>query len=158
MRIGFGYDSHRLVEGRKLVLGGVEIPYGKGLKGHSDGDALTHAIIDAILGAIGLGDIGKHFPDTDPAYKDIRSIKLLKRAVEIARAEGYEVTWIDSTVIIEEPKLAPHIEAMRETLAVSNLHSGAISIKATRNEGMGPIGRGEGVAAFAVCMLTEISL
>ena len=156
MRIGFGYDSHRLVEGRKLILGGVELPYEKGLKGHSDGDALTHAIIDAILGALGLGDIGKHFPDTDPAYKDIRSIELLKRTVELARAEGYEVTWIDSTVIIEEPRLAPHIEAMRETLAVSDLHPGGISIKAKRNEEMGFTGRGEGVAAFAVCMLTKI--
>jgi 2-C-methyl-D-erythritol 2,4-cyclodiphosphate synthase len=158
MRIGFGYDSHKLVEGRKLILGGVELPYEKGLKGHSDGDALTHAIIDAILGALGLGDIGKHFPDTDPAYKDIRSIELLKRTVELARAEGYEVTWIDSTVIIEEPRLAPHIEAMRETLAVGDLHSGGISIKAKRNEEMGFTGKGEGVAAFAVCMLTKLSL
>jgi len=158
MRIGFGYDSHRLVEGRKLILGGVDIPHEKGLQGHSDGDALTHAIIDAILGALGLGDIGKHFPDTDPAYKDIRSIELLKLTVELARAEGYEVTWIDSTVIIEKPRLAPHIEAMRESLAVGDLHSGSISIKAKRNEEMGFTGKGEGVAAFAVCMLTKLSL
>ena len=156
MRIGFGYDSHRLVEGRKLILGGVEIPFGKGLLGHSDGDALTHAIIDAILGALGLGDIGKHFPDTDPAFKDARSIDLLKRVVELARGEGYEVAWVDSTVVIEEPKLAPHIEAMRDALAVADLHSGDISIKAKRNEGMGFIGRGEGVAAFAVCTLKKI--
>lgn len=156
MRIGFGYDSHKLVEGRKLVLGGVEIPYEKGLLGHSDGDALTHAIIDAIFGALGLGDIGRHFPDTDPAYKDVLSIELLRRAVEIARAEGYEVSRVDSTVVIEEPRLAPHIDAMRVALAVSNLHPGDISVKAKRNEGMGFIGRGEGVAAFAVCMLRKI--
>ncbi len=156
MRIGFGYDSHRLVEGRKLVLGGVEIPYEKGLLGHSDGDVLTHAIIDAIFGALGVGDIGRHFPDTDPTNKDIVSVELLRRTVEYARAEGYEVNWIDSTVIIEEPMLAPHVDAMRQALAVSKLHPGNISIKAKRNEGMGFIGRGEGVAAFAVCMLRKL--
>lgn len=156
MRIGFGYDSHKLVDGRELILGGVEVPYDKGLLGHSDGDALTHAIIDAILGALGLGDIGKHFPDTDPAYKDANSVELLKRTVELARGEGYEVEWIDSTVVIEEPKLAPHIEAMRETLAVMDLQPGRINVKAKRNEGMGFIGRGEGVAVFAVCMLGRL--
>jgi 2-C-methyl-D-erythritol 2,4-cyclodiphosphate synthase len=156
MKIGFGYDSHRLVEGRKLILGGVEVPYEKGLLGHSDGDALTHAIIDAILGALGLGDIGKHFPDTDPAFKDAHSIDLLKRTVELARGEGYEVEWVDSTVVIEEPKLAPHVDKMRETLAVLDLQPGHISVKAKRNEGMGFIGRGEGVAAFAVCMLRRL--
>jgi len=156
MRIGFGYDSHRLVEGRKLILGGVEIPYEKGLLGHSDGDALTHAIIDAMLGAIGLGDIGKHFPDTDPAFKDADSIELLKQTVERVRGEGYEVEWVDSTVVIEEPKLAPYIEKMREKLAVLDIRPGDISVKAKRNEGMGFIGRGEGVAAFAVCQLRKI--
>jgi len=156
LRIGFGYDSHRLAEGRKLVLGGVEIPYKKGLLGHSDGDALTHAIIDAIFGALGLGDIGRHFPDTDPANRDIVSVELLKRTVEMARAEGYEVEWIDSTVVADEPMLSPHIEAMRRALAVSKLHPGNISIKAKRNEGMGFVGRGEGMAAFAVCALRKI--
>jgi 2-C-methyl-D-erythritol 2,4-cyclodiphosphate synthase len=155
MRIGFGYDSHRLVEGRKLILGGVEIPFEKGLLGHSDGDALTHAIIDAVLGALGLGDIGKHFPDTDPAFKDADSIELLKQTVELARGEGYEVEWVDSTVVIEEPKLAPYIERMRDTLAVLDIRPGHISVKAKRNEGMGFIGRGEGVAALAVCQLRK---
>lgn len=156
MRIGFGYDSHRFVEGRKLVLGGVEIPYEKGLLGHSDGDALAHAVIDSLLGAVGLGDIGKHFPDTDPAYKGAQSTDLLKRTVELVRAEGYGVAWIDSTVVLEEPMLAPHIEAIREGLAVSNIHAGDISVKAKRNEGMGFVGRGEGAAAFAVCLLRKI--
>ncbi len=156
MRIGFGYDSHRLVEGRPLVVGGVEIPFGRGSLGHSDGDALAHAIIDAILGALGMGDIGSHFPDTDPRYRGIRSTELLKQVVELARAEGYEVDRIDSTVIIERPRLAPHIDAMKEALAVADLHPGDISIKAKSNEGMGPVGRGEGVAAYAVCLLRKI--
>ncbi|MEJ2313750.1 MAG: 2-C-methyl-D-erythritol 2,4-cyclodiphosphate synthase [Nitrospirota bacterium] len=156
MRIGFGYDSHRFAEGRKLVLGGVEIPHERGLLGHSDGDALTHAVIDALLGAAGLGDIGRHFPDTDPAYKGAVSTELLRSAVELVRAEGYEVAWIDSTVVIEEPMLAPHIESIRRGLAVARLHSGDISVKAKRNEGMGFVGRREGVAAFAVCLLRKI--
>jgi 2-C-methyl-D-erythritol 2,4-cyclodiphosphate synthase len=156
MRIGFGYDSHRLVEGRKLILGGVHVPFEKGLLGHSDGDALTHAIIDAILGALGLGDIGRHFPDTDPAFKDADSVELLKRTVELARGEGYEVQWVDSTVVIEEPKLAPHTDKMKEALAVLDLQPGRISVKAKRNEGMGFIGGGEGVAAFAVCQLRRL--
>lgn len=156
MRIGFGYDSHRLVEGRKLIIGGVEIPFEKGLIGHSDADVLCHAIIDAIIGALGLGDIGGHFPDTDPAWKDASSLSLLKYIVDISRANGFEVSWIDSTVITEKPKLAPYIEAMKEAISRTGITSGLINIKAKTNEGMGFIGKGEGIAAYAVCLLQKI--
>ena len=156
MRIGFGYDSHRLVEGRRLVLGGIEIPFEKGLLGHSDADVLCHAIIDAILGALGIGDIGKHFPDSDPAWKDASSISLLKHAVCLARMNGHTVSWIDSTVIAELPKLAPYMEAMKAEISTAGIPPGAVNIKAKTNEGMGFIGRGEGMAAFAVCMLEKI--
>lgn len=151
MRIGFGYDSHRLLEGRKLILGGVEIPYERGLSGHSDGDALSHAVIDAIIGALGLGDIGKHFPDTDQRYKGASSIELLKSIVELARVRGFEVSWVDCTVIAEEPRLAPYIGAMENALLQAGIQ--AVNIKAKTNEGMGFIGRGEGIAAYAVCLL-----
>ena len=147
MRIGQGYDVHRLVEGRKLMLGGVDIPYEKGLLGHSDADVLLHAISDALLGAAALGDIGAHFPDSDPAYSGADSAELL-RAVEIGN--------IDSTVVCQAPKLAPHIGAMRARIAeVLALPVGAVSVKASTEEHMGFTGRGEGIAAHAVCLLTE---
>ena len=157
MRIGFGYDSHRLVEGRRLVLGGVEIPHHKGLLGHSDGDVLVHAITDAVIGALGLGDIGRHFPDTDPKWKDAQSVNLLRQIVGRARAEGYEVSWIDCTVLAEEPKLAPYIEAMKEAVSVSGIPSGSINIKAKTNEKMGFVGSGEGIVAYAVCLMGKVS-
>ncbi|MBI5100567.1 MAG: 2-C-methyl-D-erythritol 2,4-cyclodiphosphate synthase [Nitrospirae bacterium] len=153
MRTGFGYDSHRLVEGRKLILGGVEVPFEKGLSGHSDADVLTHAIIDAIVGALGLGDIGKHFPDTDMRWKDARSIELLKEIVNIAAEKGFNVSWIDSTIIAERPRLADYIESMKGAIAESGISRDLVSIKAKTNEGMGFIGRGEGIAAYAVCVL-----
>jgi 2-C-methyl-D-erythritol 2,4-cyclodiphosphate synthase len=156
VRIGFGYDSHRLVEGRKLIIGGVEILFEKGLKGHSDADVLCHAIIDAVIGALGLGDIGTHFPDSDPRWKDAVSTELLKYVIGLARANGYAVTWVDATVIAERPKLSPYIEQMKNALSQTGIPSGAINIKAKTNEGMGFIGRGEGIAAYAVCLLGKI--
>lgn len=156
MRIGFGYDSHRLVKGRKLIIGGVEIPFEKGLKGHSDADVLCHAIIDAIIGALGLGDIGRHFPDTDPKWKDASGVDLLKNIVKLARNNGLDISWIDSTVITEKPKLAPYIETMKEAMSKAGITSGLINIKAKTNEGMGFIGKGEGIAAYAVCLLHKI--
>jgi 2-C-methyl-D-erythritol 2,4-cyclodiphosphate synthase len=157
MRIGIGYDSHRLVKGRKLVLGGVNIPFGKGLIGHSDADVLCHAIIDSVIGALGLGDIGEHFPDTDPAWKDASSVNLLKYIVGLVRANGYKVSWIDAIVIAERPKLSPFIESMKEAISQSGIPSGLINIKAKTNEGMGLIGRGGGIAAHAVCLLRRIA-
>lgn len=158
MRIGIGYDSHRLVAGRRLVLGGIDIPFEKGLLGHSDGDVLCHAVIDSMLGAGGFGDIGRHFPDTDPQWKDASSIELLKYIVELTSANGYEVLWIDATVIAERPRLAPYMEEMKEIFSRSGIPSGLINIKATTNEGMGFIGRGEGIAAQAVCLLDKAQL
>jgi 2-C-methyl-D-erythritol 2,4-cyclodiphosphate synthase len=154
MRVGFGYDSHRFAEGRKLILGGVEIPFERGLAGHSDADVLCHAIIDAILGALGLGDIGSHFPDTDPRWKDAISLELLKYAVDMAKQKGYVVSWVDSTVVAEKPKLAEYMEMMKAALSQTGISPGHISIKAKTNEGMGFTGRGEGMAACAVCLLT----
>ncbi|MBI5639251.1 MAG: 2-C-methyl-D-erythritol 2,4-cyclodiphosphate synthase [Nitrospirae bacterium] len=156
MRIGFGYDSHRFVEGRKLIIGGVEIPFEKGLEGHSDADLLCHAITDAVLGALGMGDIGRHFPDTDSRWKDAVSMDLLKYVVEMAQMNGYRVAWLDTTIIVERPKLAPYIEAMKDAFSQAGLLPAAINIKAKTNEGMGFIGRGEGMAAFAVCLLEKI--
>lgn len=156
MRIGFGYDSHRLVEGRKLIIGGVEILFEKGLKGHSDADVLCHAITDAVIGALGLGDIGTHFPDSDPRWKDAMSAELLKYVIDLARVNGYAVTWVDATVIAERPKLSPYREQMKNALSQTGIPSGAINIKAKTNEGMGFIGRGEGIAAYAVCLLGKI--
>jgi len=156
MRIGIGYDSHRLLEGRRLIIGGVEIESRRGLLGHSDGDALCHAIIDSVIGALGLGDIGRHFPDSDPEWKDASSIEMLRYIVELASASGYEVAWIDSTVIAEEPRLAPYIERMKEAISGAGIPSGNINIKAKTAEGMGFIGRGEGIAAYAVCLLKKI--
>ena len=156
MRIGIGYDSHKLVEGRRLIIGGITIPFEKGLLGHSDADVLSHAIIDSLIGALGLGDIGQHFPDTDPQWKDASSIELLKRIISLIRMNGYEVSWIDSSIIAEQPKLSPYIEDMKTALSESGIPPGAINIKAKTNEGMGFIGRGEGIAAYAVCLLKRI--
>lgn len=156
MRIGIGYDSHKLVEGRRLIIGGITIPFEKGLLGHSDADVLSHAIIDSLIGALGLGDIGQHFPDTDPQWKDASSIELLKRIISLIRINGYKVSWIDSCIIAEKPKLSPYIEDMKTALSESGIPPGAINIKAKTNEGMGFIGRGEGIAAYAVCLLKRI--
>jgi 2-C-methyl-D-erythritol 2,4-cyclodiphosphate synthase len=155
MRIGVGYDSHRLVGGRKLILGGVEIPFFKGPLGHSDGDVLCHAIIDAIIGALGIGDIGRHFPDSDPRWKDASSIEMLKYIVELGHASGYDVAWIDSIVLAEKPKLAPYVESIKDALSKACIHPGTINIKAKTDEGMGFIGRQEGIAAYAVCLLKK---
>jgi len=156
MRVGIGYDSHKLIEGRKLILGGVEIPFAKGLLGHSDADVLCHAIMDSLIGALGLGDIGKHFPDNDPQWKDVSSIQLLGQIIELIRFNGYEVSWLDSVIIAETPRLSPYIEDMKQVLSQSGIPSGMINIKAKTNEGMGFIGRGEGIAAYAVCLLKRI--
>ena len=155
--VGIGYDSHRFVQGRKLVLGGVEIPSDRGLAGHSDADALIHAVIDAILGAMGEGDIGKHFPDTDPAYEGISSLKLLGRIKDLLTRKGQAVRHIDASIILERPKLAPHTAGMTGNLARAlAIPASSISIKAKTNEGMGFVGRGEGIAVFAVATLTAL--
>jgi len=157
MRVGIGYDAHRLVAGRKLVLGGVEIPFEKGLLGHSDADVLVHAINDALLGAAALGDIGVHFPDTDPEYKDIRSIILLERVGELLKNEGFEVLNIDSVICAERPKLSPYIDKMRENIAEAlRISKDRVSVKATTTEGMGFEGRGEGISAQAVCLIEKL--
>lgn len=156
MRIGHGYDVHRLVEGRALILGGVNIPYEKGLLGHSDADVLTHAVMDALLGAAGLGDIGKHFPDTDPAYKGADSLKLLDHVIETLDREGWKVGNVDATIIAQRPKLAPHIPTMRDNLAMRmGVEPGQVNVKATTEEKLGFTGSGEGMAAHAVCLLTK---
>lgn len=156
MRVGMGYDVHKLTEGRKLILGGVDIPWEKGLLGHSDADVLIHAVMDALLGAAALGDIGKHFPDTDPAYKGISSIKLLVHVSELLRKQGYAVGNIDATVIAQKPKMAPHIPQMRKNMADAlGIPESKINIKATTEEGLGFTGRGEGIASQAICLLIE---
>jgi len=156
VRIGHGYDVHRLVEGRKLILGGVEFDYEKGLLGHSDADVLTHAVMDALLGAAALGDIGKLFPDNDPAYAGADSIELLKRVNALLREHGYALHNLDCTVIAQAPKLAPHIGQMRRNLAVAcGVEVSSVNVKATTEEGLGFTGSGEGIAAHAVCLLTE---
>ena len=155
-RVGLGYDSHRLIEGRALVLGGERIAHTAGLKGHSDGDALCHAITDAVLGAACLGDIGRHFPDTDPQYKGANSLELLKRAVGLVHGAGYVVENVDAVVIAERPKLAPHADRIRTTLASAlGVDAGAVSVKGKTNEGMGEAGRGEGMAVHAVALLRK---
>ena len=155
MRVGMGYDVHKLTEGRKLILGGVDIPWEKGLLGHSDADVLIHAVMDALLGAAALGDIGKHFPDTDPAYKGISSIKLLVHVADLLRENGYEVGNIDPTVIAHKPKMAPHIPQMRRNMAEAlGISESKLNIKATTEEGLGFTGRGEGIASQAICLLT----
>ncbi|OUQ27750.1 2-C-methyl-D-erythritol 2,4-cyclodiphosphate synthase [Lachnoclostridium sp. An131] len=154
MRIGMGYDVHRLTEGRDLILGGVKIPYEKGLLGHSDADVLLHAVMDALLGAAALGDIGKHFPDSDPAYKGISSLKLLEHVGELLEKEGYTVGNIDATIIAQRPKMAPHISVMRKNIAeVLRIEESQINIKATTEEGLGFTGSGEGISSQAVCLL-----
>jgi 2-C-methyl-D-erythritol 2,4-cyclodiphosphate synthase len=154
MRIGHGYDVHRLVEGRKLILGGVDIPWEKGLLGHSDADVLLHAISDAILGAIAAGDIGKHFPDTDPRYKGADSLKLLAHVMTLADAKGYWLGNLDATIVAQRPKLAPHIQSMRENIAaVLAADPDRVNVKATTTEELGFAGRGEGIAAYAVVLL-----
>ena len=157
MRTGIGYDCHRFAAGRRLVLGGVELAHDRGLAGHSDADALTHAIIDALLGACALGDIGQHFPDTDPAYAGADSLQLLSAAVALLASAGFAVVNVDATVVIEQPRLAPFRERMRANLAGAlGLGIDVVSVKATRGEGMGFVGREEGVAALAVATVTEI--
>lgn len=156
MRIGMGYDVHRLTENRKLILGGVEIPCEKGLLGHSDADVLLHAIMDALLGAAALGDIGKHFPDTDPAYKGISSILLLEHVGRLLEAEGIKIGNIDATVIAQRPKLAPYIMNMRENIAKAlNIDIQQINVKATTEEGLGFTGEGLGIASNAICLVEK---
>ena len=156
MRIGHGYDVHRLVEDRKLILGGVEIPYEKGLLGHSDADVLTHAVMDALLGAAGLGDIGKHFPDTDPSYKGADSLKLLDHVPSLLSELGWLVGNVDATIIAQRPKLATYLPRMRDNLAARmKIAPEQVNIKATTEEKLGFTGSGEGIAAHAVCLLTK---
>ncbi|MDT8420225.1 MAG: 2-C-methyl-D-erythritol 2,4-cyclodiphosphate synthase [Desulfuromonadales bacterium] len=157
MRIGHGYDVHRLVEGRKLILGGVEIDYHLGLLGHSDADVLLHAISDAILGALGMGDIGRHFPDSDPAYAGIDSRKLLRTVISRARQNAYQIGNLDATIICQRPKLAPHIDAMATNLAADcQVPVGRVNVKATTTEQLGFAGRGEGIAAHAVVLMEKL--
>ncbi|MBO7402338.1 MAG: 2-C-methyl-D-erythritol 2,4-cyclodiphosphate synthase [Lachnospiraceae bacterium] len=154
LRIGHGYDVHRLVEGRKLILGGVEIPYEKGLLGHSDADVLVHALMDAMLGAAALGDIGLHFPDTDPEYKGISSIKLLEQVGRLINEKGFSLSNADITVVAQAPKLRPFIDAMRKNIADTlNVGLDQVNIKATTEEGLGFTGSGEGISATVVCIL-----
>ena len=156
MRIGHGYDVHRLVEGRPLILGGVNIPYEKGLLGHSDADVLLHAVSDALLGAAGLGDIGKHFPDTDPQYKGADSLKLLEIVADRIRKAGYRVSNIDVTMIAQKPKLRPHIEIMEQNIAAAvGVDTSRINVKATTEEHLGFTGTGEGMSCHAICLLEE---
>ena len=157
MRVGMGYDVHRLVEGRKLILGGVEIPYEKGLLGHSDADVLIHAIMDALLGAAALGDIGKHFPDTDPEYKGISSVELLRRVGHLLEENHYVIENIDATVIAQKPKLRPYMDEMKKILCEAlEIEENQLNLKATTEEGLGFTGSGEGMAAQASCMLIPL--
>jgi 2-C-methyl-D-erythritol 2,4-cyclodiphosphate synthase len=154
MRVGLGYDVHRLVDGRKLILGGIEIPFEKGLMGHSDADALIHAICDALLGAAGLDDIGVHFPDTDPIYKNISSMKILHKTVQIVLDRGFSIVNIDTVIFAETPKMSPYRLAIQTNIATAiNLDPDCINIKATTTEGLGMIGRGEGIGAMCVVLI-----
>ena len=154
MRIGLGYDVHRLVEGRDLIIGGVKIPYEKGLLGHSDADVLLHAIMDSLLGASALGDIGKHFPDTDEKFKGISSIKLLEEVGKLLLSNGYSINKIDSSIIAQKPKMAPFIQQMRENIANAlNIDLMQINVKATTEEGLGFTGNGEGISSQSICLL-----
>jgi len=156
IRIGHGYDVHRLVEGRKLMLGGVAIPFARGLDGHSDADVLLHALCDALLGSLSLGDLGIHFPDTDPRYKDSNSLELLKLVVNMVKEKGFYIANIDATVIAEQPKISGYIDHMKDTVAhATGIDRGQISIKATTTEGLGFAGRGEGIAAHAVVLVEK---
>ena len=155
MLIGIGYDVHRLVTGRQLILGGVTIPFEKGLLGHSDADVLVHAVCDALLGSVGLGDIGSHFPDTDPLYKDIPSLKLLAKTNAMVRQKGNTIRNIDTIIFAEAPKIGPYRKAMQKNLAHTvEVTPGCINIKATTTEGLGPIGRGEGIGAMSVVLVS----
>lgn len=155
-RIGFGFDVHRLVSGRKLILGGVEIPFEKGLLGHSDADVLLHAVSDALLGAAALGDIGKHFPDTDARFKGISSIQLLMQVGKLLTDKGYLVGNIDTTIVLEKPKIAPYADGMRKNISLAlGINEDQVSVKATTNEGLGFIGVGEGAVAYAVATITS---
>ena len=156
MRIGYGYDVHRLTTGRRLVLGGVEIPATKGLDGHSDADVLLHAIMDALAGAAAIGDIGKHFPNTDERYRGISSVRLLQLIVGLLERDRFVVVNIDSTIVLEEPKIGPHIDAMRRIIAETlGISESCVSIKATTSEGLGFVGRGEGAAAHAIALVRK---
>lgn len=156
MRIGHGYDVHRLTEGRKLILGGVELPFEKGLLGHSDADVLLHAVMDALLGAAALGDIGKHFPDSDPAYKGVSSMKLLEHVAKLLEENLFLVENIDATIIAQAPKMRPYIDQMRENIAKTlGMEISQVNVKATTEEGLGFTGSGEGISAQAVCLLTS---
>jgi len=155
-RVGFGYDAHRLVEGRPLILGGISIPFSKGLLGHSDADVLTHAVVDAILGALAMGDIGRHFPDTDPAFKDMQSLRMLDQVLRWVQEAGYQVNNVDSTIVAQKPKLAPHIPDIQARLSeILRVPIHKISVKAKTSEGMGFCGREEGMEAFAVVSLVQ---
>ncbi len=156
IRVGMGYDVHRLATGRRLVVGGVDIPFDKGLLGHSDADVLLHAISDALLGAAGLGDIGQCFPPNDPQYKDVSSLVLLQKVARMVEGAGYAICNIDSAVVAEQPKIMSHASVMKERIATRlGIQSGQVSIKATTSEGMGFVGRGEGIAAWAVALIQE---
>lgn len=158
MRIGMGYDVHKLVEGRDLIMGGVNIPYEKGLLGHSDADVLLHAIMDALLGAAALGDIGKHFPDTDPAYKGISSIKLVELVGNLLDEHGFVIENIDATIIAQRPKMRPHIDQMRENIANAlGIEVDRVNVKATTEEGLGFTGSGEGISSQAICLLQKLT-
>jgi len=157
VRIGHGYDVHRLVEGRRLILGGVDIPWERGLLGHSDADVLTHAVMDALLGAAGLGDIGRHFPDTDPAYAGADSLRLLAHVAALLRERGFTVGNVDATVLAQRPKLAPHIPQMRDNLAQAmEVDPEQVNVKATTEEGLSFTGSGEGMAAHAVVLIERL--
>lgn len=158
MRVGMGYDVHKLVEGRQLILGGVTIPYEKGLLGHSDADVLIHAIMDALLGAAAMGDIGRHFPDTDPEYKGISSIRLLERVAKLLDEEQYIIENIDATIVAQRPKMLPHIETMRKNIAAAlSISVDQINIKATTEEGLGFTGSGEGISSQAICAIEKVT-
>ncbi|MFN3739688.1 MAG: 2-C-methyl-D-erythritol 2,4-cyclodiphosphate synthase [Thermodesulfovibrionales bacterium] len=153
LRTGIGYDSHRFAEGRKLILGGIEIPFSKGLLGHSDGDCLCHAIIDSLLGAAGMPNIGQIFPDTDPEWKDVKSTELLSQVLSEINKKGFRLLWIDSVIIAEEPRLNPYIPAMKKALSETGIPEEIINIKPKTNEAMGFIGRKEGIAVIATCLI-----
>ena len=156
MRVGMGYDVHRLTAGRKLILGGVEIPYGNGLLGHSDADVLVHAVMDALLGAAALGDIGKHFPDTDPEYEGVSSIRLLEHVGRLLDEKGYVIENIDATIVAQRPKMRPYIEQMRENIATAlRIETDQVNVKATTEEGLGFTGTGEGISSQAVCAVEK---
>ena len=158
MRVGYGYDVHRLVENRRLIIGGVDIPFEKGLLGHSDADVLIHAVMDSLLGACALGDIGKHFPDTDDEYKGISSVELLKKTAVLIKEKNYGVVNIDATIIAQKPKMRPYIDKMRVNIAFAlNIEIDRVNVKATTEEGLGFIGEGFGIAANCVCMVEKIN-